>query len=116
MPKVFTIVFSQTIEIPENSEMITCGIFSEHAPHFSTAMVENYTDKHAEKWIFVAKSVIDTCNSVIPLRLLNLNDFPTKLYKDETAVVCDQVTIQTSQEPEDQWSCKRSPEICYICK
>ena len=62
-------------------------------------MVEKYTNKLAEKGIFVAKSVIDTYNQVIPLRLLNLNDFPTKLYKNETAAVCDQVTVPSGSEP-----------------
>ena len=81
MPRVFKIALGETVEIPANSEMTTSGIFSENTPHFSTAMVEEYTNKLAEKGIFVAKSVIDTYNQVIPLRLLNLNDFPTKLYK-----------------------------------
>ena len=99
MPRVFKIALGETVEIPANSEMIASGIFSENTPHFSTAMVEEYTNKLAEKGIFVAKSVIDTYNQVIPLRLLNLNDFPTKLYKNETAAVCDQVTVPSSSEP-----------------
>ena len=57
-----------------------------------------YTNKLAEKGIFVAKSVIDTYNQVIPLRLLNLSDFPTKLYKNKTATVCDQVTVPLGSE------------------
>ena len=61
-------------------------------------MVDEYTNKLAEKGIFVAKSVIDTYNQVIPLRLLNLNDFPTKLYKNETAALCDQVAIHSDSE------------------
>ena len=87
MPRVFKIALGETAEIPANCEMISSGIFSENTPHFSTAMVEEYTNKLAEEGIFVAKSVIDTYNQVIPLRLLNLNDFPTKLYKNETAAV-----------------------------
>ena len=98
MPRVFKIALSETVEIPANSEMITSGIFSENTPHFSTAMVDEYTNKLAEKGIFVAKSVIDTYNQVIPLRLLNLNDFPTKLYKNETAALCDQVAIHSDSE------------------
>ena len=47
---------------------------------------------------YFAKSVIDTYNQVIPLRLLNLNDFPTKLYKNETAALCDQVAIHSDSE------------------
>ena len=99
MPRVFKIALGETVEIPANSEMIASGIFSENTPHFSTAMVEEYTNKLGEKGIFVAKSVIDTYNQVIPLRLLNLNDFPTKLYKNETAAVCDQVTVPSGSEP-----------------
>ena len=83
--------------------MTTSGIFSENTPHFSTAMVDEYTNKLAEKGIFVAKSVIDTYNQVILLRLLNLNDFPTKLYKNETVALCDQVAIQSDLE---QGGCK----------
>lgn len=98
MPRVFKIALGETIEIPANSEMITSGIFSENIPHFSTAMVEEYTNKLAEKGIFVAKSVIDTYNQVISLRLLNSNDFPTKLYKNETAALGDQVTVQSGSE------------------
>ena len=71
MPRVFKIALSETVEIPANSERITSGIFSENIPHLSAAMVEEYTNKLAEKGIFVAKSVIDTYNQLIPLRLLN---------------------------------------------
>ena len=97
MPRVFKIALSETVEIPANNEMITSGIFSREHPHFSTAMVDEYTNKLAEKGIFVAKSVIATCNQVILLRLLNFNDFPTKLYKNETAALCDQVAIQSTR-------------------
>lgn len=103
MQRVFKIALGETIEIPANSEMITSGIFSENTPHFSTAMVEEYTNKLAEKGIFVAKSVIDTYNKVVPLHLLNKNDFPTKLYKKKTVAVCDQVTVQSGSE---QGSCE----------
>ena len=44
MPRVFKIALSETVEIPANSEMITSGIFSENIHHFSTAMVDNYTN------------------------------------------------------------------------
>ena len=82
MPKIFKIILGQTVEIPANSEMITSGIFSGHVPHFSTAMVEEYAANLAERGILVAKTVINTYNQVVPLRLLNLNSFPTKLYKN----------------------------------
>ena len=36
---------------------------------------------------------------VVSFYLLNLNDFPTKLYKNETAALCDQVTIPSGSEP-----------------
>lgn len=101
MPTLFKIAFSETIEIPANSEMIAPAIFSEHIPHFSTAMVEEYTTRLSEKGILVAKTVIDTFNKIIPLRLLNLNSFPTKIYKNETAAMCDPVTVQIENRTSD---------------
>ena len=55
MPRVFKIALSETVEIPANSEVITSGIFSENTPHFSTAIIDEYTNKLAEKGIFVYK-------------------------------------------------------------
>ena len=70
MPSVLKIALCETVEIPANSEMITSGIISENNPNFSIAMVEENTNKLAEKGICVAKSVNDTYNQVIPLSLL----------------------------------------------
>ena len=93
MPKIFKISLSQDIEIPANSEVITCGKFSDNIPHFSTAMIEECSASLAEKGVLVAKAVIDTYNKVVPLRLLNVNSFPTKLYQNETAAACDHVAV-----------------------
>ncbi|MEW8544522.1 MAG: hypothetical protein AB2693_13410, partial [Candidatus Thiodiazotropha sp.] len=103
MPTIFKIAVQETIEIPASSEMVTCGIFSENLPHFSTAMVEEYQHHLSEKGILLAHAVIDTNHKTIPLRLINLNSFPTKLYKNETAAICDPVTIlpePTANEPQ----------------
>ena len=67
--------------------------FSENIPHFSTAMTEECSASLAEEGVLVAKTVTDTNNKVGPLRLLNVNSFPTKLYRNETAAACDQVAV-----------------------
>ena len=67
-------------------------------PIFLTAMVKEYVANLAEKGIVVAKTVIDTYSQVILLRLLDLNSFPTNLHKNETAAICNPVTIEMNSE------------------
>ncbi|MCG7879153.1 MAG: RNase H-like domain-containing protein [Candidatus Thiodiazotropha endolucinida] len=102
MPKIFKIALCQTVEIPANSEIVVPASFCEHAPHFSTAIAEDYSDKLSERGVLVAKTVFHTYNDVVPLRLLNLNGFPLKLYKNETAAVCDPVTIEQDNFDDQQ--------------
>ena len=88
MPSVFQIALQETIEIPAQSEMIAFGKFTGDRPHFSTAMIEPYDQSLSDNGILLAKTVIDTNCAAIPLRFVNFNSFPTKIYKNKIAFIC----------------------------
>ena len=94
MPSVFKFSLRETIEIPAYSEIITYGTFKENQPHFSTAMLEQYDQKMSTNGILLAKTVVDTNCPTVPLRFVNLTSFSTKLYKDQTAALCDEVSVE----------------------
>ena len=96
MPSVFQIALQETIEIPAQSEMIAFGKFTGDRPHFSTAMIEPYDQSLSDNGILLAKTVIDTNCAAIPLRFVNFNSFPTKIYKNKIAAVCDMVTVESN--------------------
>ena len=104
MPSVFKISQRETIEIPAYSEIITYGTFKENQPHFSTAVLEQYDQKMSTNGILLAKTVVDTNLPTVPLCFVNLTSFPTKLYKAQTAAICDEVPVEVvsaHQKPED---------------
>ena len=44
--------------------------------------------------ILLAKTVVNTNCPTIPLRFFNLTGFLTKLYKEQTAALCDEVSVE----------------------
>ncbi|MCG7883681.1 MAG: reverse transcriptase family protein, partial [Candidatus Thiodiazotropha endolucinida] len=62
--------------------------------------IEEYSNHLAERGVLIAKTVFDTFNKVVPLRFINLNSFPTKLYRKETVAECHPVVVQTNCECE----------------
>ena len=94
MPSVYKISLRETIEIQAYSELITYGTFTGNQPHISTAILEHYDQKMSTNGILLAKTVVNTNHPTVPLPFVNLTSFPTKFYKDQTAALCDEVSVE----------------------
>ena len=57
-------------------------------------MLEQYDMTMSKNGILLAKTVVDTNRLTIPLRFVNLNSFPTQLYKNKTAALCNEVSVE----------------------
>lgn len=93
LPSVFRITLTENVLVPPATEIIVSGEIVGETPLFSTALLESETSKLTDKGILMAKSIVDPSTGQIPLRLVNLFDKPTQLYKHMQVGVCEHVEV-----------------------
>lgn len=83
----------EDIEIPPRCEMIVPGaiVHVDGYPQGQYGIIEPAVKFVERKGLLVAKSVVDISKEIIPLRMINLLDTPSKVYKGSIAAICEEV-------------------------
>ena len=84
------ITLKETTVIPPLSEMILQGVITE-MPSFSEGLIEPNMKFLRCNRVVLAKAVIYLHRSIVPLRVLNLSDQPTTLYRNTVLATCEPI-------------------------
>lgn len=88
--KIAQITLKETTVVPPLSEMILQGTIAE-MPNFSEGLVEPSPKFLRCNRVVLAKAVINPQQSLVPLRVLNLSDRPTTLYRNTVLATCEPI-------------------------
>lgn len=110
LPTIYRIKATNTLELPGSSETIISGSFTNDMPHFSTGLVEDYQDRLLCDGVIVAKALIDTKSCKVPIRVINLNQKPIKIWKGMNIANCIPVCpiIDRPQEKQNVYQVNES--------
>lgn len=99
---VFRICLDETVTLPPGAETIVKGRIDDEGHCFSQAsemIIESKSDSVlARQGILVAKALVNTDNSSVPLRLMNLTSKPQQLYPKTVAATAELVETVTELE------------------
>ncbi|KAK3726560.1 hypothetical protein QZH41_001964 [Actinostola sp. cb2023] len=98
-PSCCRVVIKATYVVPARSEAIVPEKLEVMGEMIGIGVLEPTERLLKSNQLLLARTVVNTGNPTIPLRLLNPSDVPRTIYRNTVAAVCEPVSIATTEEP-----------------
>ncbi|XP_062579683.1 uncharacterized protein LOC134241661 [Saccostrea cucullata] len=101
---------TENVVVPPGTKMIVPGRSTGHV-NKCAALLEPTNTFVEKQGLMIARSLVNPSKGIVPLRILNLQDEPCKIYKNTIAATCEPVNDSDIEEKPNN---KKIPQCVYV--
>ena len=98
LPSMYRIRVAENTTVPCGTEMIVPAIIDGTLPHITKGMIESEQTQKLNG-LLLAKTIVDPCDKLVPVRVMNVTDKPQVLYEHAHIGTCHAINhMETLQQ------------------